>query len=246
MKMKGRTPETIQTYQRKLNLLYEWLPSDKKIEPKTLERWRNSLLDEGYAPRTVNLCMSAANSLLQICERRDLQIGKPLQPKNDVQPELTRNEYLRLLHTARSQEKEQEYLLIKVFATTGINVRDLHRLTIAAVKAGKITLPSDIVRVPNCLCEELLDYTKRRAICSGPVFITRNGTPYARTTVTAVIRRLFHDASVPEEKTNPRCLRKLYQTTQANIHTNISVLLDEAHDRLLETEQLVIGWRQEG
>lgn len=242
----GRTSETIQAYERKLYQLYEWLPADKKIEPGTLEKWRNSLVETGYAARTVNLCMSAANSMLQICGRRDLQIGKPLQPENDIQPELTRNEYLRLLFAARSQDKEPEYLLIKVFATTGINVRDLHKLTISAVRAGRITLLTEVVRVPSSLCEELLDYAKRKKIYSGPVFINRNGTPCTRTAISTSIRRLFRDAQVPEEKTNPRCLRRLYQTTQASIQTNISMLMDEAHDRLLETEQLAIGWKQGG
>lgn len=60
----SRALETVKTYRKKLYQLYEWLPEDKRIRWGTLEEWRKDLLDNGYAPRTVNLCISAANSLL--------------------------------------------------------------------------------------------------------------------------------------------------------------------------------------
>lgn len=241
---RGRTPETVQTYRIKLYLLYDWLPEEKQIARGTLEEWRESLLNEGYAVRTVNLCISAANSLLEACGRRNLQIGKPLEPKGDIQPELTRNEYLRLLSTARTLGKEREYLMVKVFAATGINIKELSRLTVEAAQAGKMTLPSAVLHIPECLREELLDFAKRNGIASRPVFVTRTHAPYSRTAVTALIQRLCYDARVPEEKANPRCLRKLYQTTQASIQANIALLVEQSHDRLLETEQLAIGWKQ--
>ena len=49
-------------------------------------------------------------------------------------------------------------------------------------------------------------------------------------------------AGVPEEKGSPRCLRKLYQSTRAGIERGISLLVDQAQDRLLEEEQLSVGW----
>ena len=241
---RGRTTETLKTYRAKLYLLYDWLPEEKKIMRDTLEEWREDLLAEGYAARTVNLCISAANSLLEACGRRELQIGKPLEPESDIQPELTRTEYLRLLSTARMLEKEPEYLLVKVFAATGLNIKDLSRLTVEAAQAGKVNVSHSILHIPDCLREELLDFAKRRGILSGPLFVSRNGKPYHRSGVTAMIQRLCHDARVPEEKANPRCLRKLYQTTQAGIAANIALLVEQSHDRLLETEQLAIGWKQ--
>lgn len=50
---------------------------------------------------------------------------------------------------------------------------------------------------------------------------------------------------MPEEKANPRCLRKLYQATQESIRANLVLLMEQSYDRLLETEQLAIGWEQE-
>lgn len=242
----GRTSETVKTYRFKLYQLYDWLPEDKRICRGTLEEWRKDLLDSGYAPRTANLCMSAANSLLEVHGRRELQVGKPLEPEGDIQPELTRTEYLRLLSTARTLGREREYLMVKVFAATGISLQDLPRLTVEAARAGKIKLSASVVHIPNCLREELLDYAERKGISTGPLFVNRSGLPYTRNGVTSLIQRLCHDARVPEEKANPRCLKKLYQTTQASIQANIALLVEQSHDRLLETEQLAIGWKQEG
>ena len=49
---------------------------------------------------------------------------------------------------------------------------------------------------------------------------------------------------MPEEKGNPRCLKRLYQSTRAGIEDNISLLVEQAHSRLLEQEQLEIGWAE--
>ena len=67
----------------------------------------------------------------------------------------------------------------------------------------------------------------------------------SRTYVTISIRQLCRAARVPEEKGNPRCLKRLYQSTRAGIEANISLLVEQAHDRLLESEQSHIGWEED-
>ncbi|MCI8479260.1 MAG: hypothetical protein HFE97_13175 [Oscillospiraceae bacterium] len=66
----------------------------------------------------------------------------------------------------------------------------------------------------------------------------------SRTYVTLSIRQLCRAAQVPEEKGNPRCLKRLYQATRSGIEENIALLAEQAHDRLLEQEQLEIGWTE--
>ena len=240
----GCKPDTQKNYQVKLLQLYQYLPEDKRIRADTLTQWRDALVDAGYAPSTVNVCTAAANGLVIHCGHREFQVEKPLKASSAVQPELTRSEYLRLLSTARILGKEQEYLLIKVFGSTGLTVRDLPKLTVAAVQDGKLRLSSSVMYIPDCLRKELLVYIQREGLTSGPVFVTRAGTPFKRTSISSMIQRLSRDAQVPGDKVNPRCLKKLYQTTQASIHANVSLLVAQAYDRLLEAEQLAIGWNQ--
>ena len=74
------------------------------------------------------------------------------------------------------------------------------------------------------------------------MFVTRNGRPMYRTAVFDSIQRLSRDACVPEEKCNPRCLRRLWQATRADLAENVRWLVEQTHERLLEQEQRAIGW----
>ena len=77
---------------------------------------------------------------------------------------------------------------------------------------------------------------------AGPVFVTRSGKPLRRTQVTGEIQSLAGTARVAPEKCNPRCLRKLYLTTQAEIERSVQLLAEQAYERMLDTEQLAAGW----
>ena len=243
-----RTSESIQKYARDLDALYHFLPEEKRIYPETLSQWSGSLLGEGYAPRTVNSMVSVANSFLKWLGHRELQLTGQLNIAYD-QPELTRNEYLRLLSAARHLNKERTYLLVKVFTTVNITVLELPRLTVEAVRGDQVEFTANGVRylaaIPSCLRDELLDYARRSCIASGPIFVTRTGKPLGRTAVTAYIQSLAQTARVAPEKCNPRCLHKLYQSTMEGIETTVRILAEQSHERLLEQEQLLVGWQEE-
>ena len=242
----GRVEGTLKWYRRGLNRLYDDLPEDKTIRHGTLERWREKLVKEGYAPSTINSYLSVNNAYLDFVGHREYQLANQLKLETELQPELTRTEYLRLLQTARTLGRERVYLLVKLFGTTGLTVQELEKVTVEAVKEGKLTVtPSrskQVLRIPDGLQSELLDYAKRNGYLSGPIFLTKEGTPMSRTYVSTIIRQLCAAAKVSEEKGNPRCLKRLYQTTRAGIEDNIALLVEQAHNRLLEKEQFEIGW----
>ena len=125
---RGCAPDTIATYRRSLMKLYSFLPPEKKVYSDTLEFWRVELLEK-YTVRTANACVSAVNGYLEYHGVRSLQITKPLPLPKDMGPELTRAEYLHMLEEAICEGNERAYLLTKVFACTGITVRELQYLT---------------------------------------------------------------------------------------------------------------------
>ena len=245
---RGRRPETIQVYRPKLEAFYHFLPEDKRVAADTLELWRAALLREGYSPGTANTHVSAANGLLAYLGRRDLQLIGQLDTEGEIQPELSRTEYLRLLATARNLGRERTYLMVKVFALTGIRVSELNRVTVRAVEEGRVLTACDgraqYVLIPACLRKELTVYLRRVGITAGPVFVTRSGRPMRRTQVSGEIRTLCRDARVDGDKSNPRCLRRLYQVTQERIRDSVQILAEQAHERMLEEEQLTVGWEQ--
>ena len=137
LRVRHRTEETIQNYRTSLGQLYRDLPEGKPLGRETLSWWQGRLLASGYTPRTVNRALSVANSFFAFLGHRELQTSAFLEPPRDVAPpELTRREYLRMLQTARTLGKERTYLLIKLFATTGLTVQQLPCVTVEAVEGG--------------------------------------------------------------------------------------------------------------
>ena len=138
--------------------------------------------------------------------------------------------------------------LVKIFALAGIRVGELPQVTVERVRAGRLPVRTGrerrYVPLPACLQGELLDFARRLGLTAGPVFCTRNGKGMSRTQVTEEIQTLCHDARVEEEKGTPRCLRKLYLATRAEVERGVRLLAEQSYERMLDTEQLAAGWAE--
>ncbi len=243
---RGRTPDTVERYRRNLRKLIELLPEERYVRRGTLIKYRQALLNAGYAPRTVNVYIASANSYVAYMGHREYQLLDGLEAEKKLAPELTRNEYIHLLQTARLLERERSYLLIKLFASADLPVQELTKITVQAAQAGQAVIGEGggrrNVRLPRCLCRELLDYARRNGIQEGPLFLTKDRAPMDRTYVTSSIRDLCVLAKVPVEKGNPRCLRRLYLARRKAIEDNVALLVEQALERQLDEEQLSVGW----
>ena len=96
-----RVEGTIKFYRRKLIQFYEALPEDKRIRHGFMESWRVSLLKK-YKPASVNASQSAVNAFLDYIGHREYQLVGQIKEEKLPQPELSRAEYLHLLHTAKA------------------------------------------------------------------------------------------------------------------------------------------------
>lgn len=237
---------TVDAYQRALHALYDYLPEEKRICVSSLVEWQKEMISDGYALRTVNTRTSAVNRFLEYIGKRELQIPPVSIPKDDARPELTRAEYLRLLHTAKQAGKERIYFIMKTICCAGVRVQELPQITAEAVQQGRVTLKGQCgereIQIPAVLRRELKDFALRRGIASGPLFLTRGGTPVNRVNISSGIKKLCRDARVPEEKGNPRCLLKLHQNTYENIQNSVADLVQREYLSLLEQEQATAGW----
>ncbi len=243
LERRGRSKGTLYTYRRKMEQLYALLPEDKLILSGTLQQLREDMISEGTPNSTINIFCAAVNGFLDFSGRRDLQVREALDQAETIPPELTRGEYLRLLSAARTMEARKTYLLIKIFANTGLYVRELSLITAEAMREGRVFVPQrGIVYLPKALCSELLDYCGSTGCIKGPVFTTATGKALNRGAVNAMIRRLSEPAKVEQEKCNPLTLRRLYLSTQEGIQRSLALLMEQSNDRLFEQEQLIIGW----
>jgi len=158
-------------------------------------------------------------------------------------PELTRDEYIRLLSAAKVQGKERLYFIIKLFACTGIKLPQLQRLTIEQVRsAGRNAGTSSAEYIPKILRMELIEYAERREIASGRLFHTRSGSEMDRSNLCHEIQDLAEAAHVDAEKCNPRALIYLYRNTQKDIQDSLRDQVIRVNEKMLEKEQEMIGW----
>lgn len=246
LRRQGRREDIVRSCEKTFRQFYDALPEDKVIRRDSLSRWRDRLLEEGYAIRTANSKVSVVNSLLESMGCREYQVTGQLDPKAYLSPELTRQEYIRMLQTARALGDERAYLLTKLFATTGLAVVDLPLVTVEAVKGGSVLVKNgkkeELVRFPECLQADLLHYAEMNGRTGGTVFTQKSGAPLARTQVSLYIQKLAEAARVPTEKGNIRALRQLYKSTVSSIEANFDQLVRQAYECQLEMEQLSVGW----
>ena len=240
----GKTSSTLETYKYDLKHLYQILPDDKCISDGTLREIKANMLANGLALRSVNRFSSCVNSLLQWSGRPDLKDITHMLPKreDDVQPELTRQEYLRLLSAAKHLGKEKAYLLTKVFALTGLNIEDLPLLTVENIRSGQVETKWRIIKIPPSLRPELISFARKEGITEGPVFITRNDRDLGRSAVNRMLKVLCNTARVMPEKVNPMCLQRLYQTTMNGIRDTYEPMVERSYELMLEKEQRLAGW----
>lgn len=242
----GRREDSVRGNQKTLQHFFNFLPQEKLVQRDSLEIWRDQLLRDGYAIRTVNSKVSLINGLLESMDCREFQVSGQLKPEQYCAPELTRQEYVRMLQTAKILGDQRGYLLTKLFATTGLAVLDLPKVTVETVNSGSVQVQAGasmrLLYFPECLKEDLLRYARAKGRYSGMIFTKRNGEPLERTQVSLYIRRLASDARVPVEKGNIRCLRQLYKNTISGIEANFDLLVQQAYARQLELEQLSVRW----
>ncbi|MEE0434845.1 MAG: site-specific integrase [Peptococcaceae bacterium] len=249
LRAEGYTADSVLSYRSNLYQFYHALPEDKQIDQHTARHWRDHLLAQGYHPATINQRLSSINSFLKHLGVPEYQLFERLEEPKEVQPALSRQEYLRLLSAAKQRNQLRTYLLIKVFAVLGLSIQELPFVTAEAVAAGQIACQAKKnhavpTRISGTLKKELEAYMKANGIQKGPVFITEKGTPLNRSTVTTSIQRLAEDARVEPAKCTPRCLRKLCQSTWDDLQDNLSALLVQTYEQMLEQEQVLYGWER--
>lgn len=244
---RGCKQGTLENYRRSLLNFFDWLPEGKRVSREKVYEYQEYLIGK-YTSRTVNMKMTAINGILGFLDLREYQSTvKASVDDTAIQPELSRNEYLRMLSAAKAIGDERLYLIIKLFGTTGIAVQEFDKVTVEAVRSGTIvTFPNRnrlALRIPACVQSELLEYAKEKGVKSGPIFLTREGRPLGRTTLSNMVPHIARYAKVEENKCTPRCLQKLYAETWDTIKSNVNVMLQMAYDKLLEQEQVIYGWQ---
>ena len=215
---RGCKQGTLENYRRSLLNFFDWLPEGKRVSREKVYEYQEYLIGK-YTSRTVNMKMTAINGILGFLDLREYQSTvKASVDDTAIQPELSRNEYLRMLSAAKAIGDERLYLIIKLFGTTGIAVQEFDKVTVEAVRSGTIVTFPNRNRLgpadPRLRAKRALRVRQgKRGKIGAPSSSRGRAGPLGRTTLSNMVPHIARYAKVEENKCTPRCLQKLYAET---------------------------------
>lgn len=200
-----------------------------------------------YAVSSVNSMLAALNSFFDFTGWHDCKVKQLKQQRQVYCPEekeLTKEEYYRLVQTAKTIKKERLGLIIQTICSTGIRISELNFITVESVQSGIAYVDckgkSRQIFLPHKLKMLLLQYLRKNHIRQGPVFITRAGNPINRSNVWREMKNLCQTAKVKEMKVFPHNLRHLFARTYYKMEKDISKLADLLGHSSINTTRIYI------
>jgi site-specific recombinase XerD len=238
---------TIEKYLHDLRTFLEYLGEETAVTKETVIRYKQQLIERQYAATTVNASLVSLNSFFKRMGWYDC-IVKLLKIQREAfrsqERELSRDEYLRLLKTAKSCGNVRLYFVIETLGSTGIRISELKYITVEAVRQGHTHVAlkgkNRTILIPEALCRELRRYAKSRGIQSGSIFITRNGKPLNRCYVFREMKKLCGDAGVNPKKVFPHNLRHLFACMYYKVEKDIARLADILGHSSIDTTRIYL------
>lgn len=246
LRREERAKGTREKYLRDLRAFRAWL-EDRGVDKEQVAAWKGHLLEQGYAPVTVNSMLASLHSFFRFagwtgCQVKYVNIQRRLF--RESQRELTRQDYQRLTDTAHQLGKIRLELLLESIAATGVRVSEVRYLTVEAAQRGRaeISLKGKIrvVLLPGKLCRKLLKYAKKNHIATGEIFITRRRKSLSRRQIWAEMKALCEKAGVEPSKVFPHNLRHLFATAFYQTSRDIVKLADVLGHSSIETTRIYL------
>ena len=227
-----RSAATIEKYGRDVLAFLSWLSDREEISKEVVVGYKQAIIGK-YKTTSANSMLVSVNRFLDFIGKKDCQVKlfkiqrNPFRKKDK---ELTKEEYNRLILAAKAKSSSRLFLMIQAICSTGIRVSEHRFITREALERGRITIYNKgkerVVFLPKKLKKCLLQYCRQNGIYSGPVFVTKNGTPVNRCNVWAEMKALCKEAGVSPEKVFPHNLRHLFALTYYRVQKDIAHLAD--------------------
>lgn len=227
-----RSAATIEKYGRDVLAFLSWLSDREEISKEVVVGYKQAIIGK-YKTTSANSMLVSVNRFLDFIGKNDCQVKlfkiqrNPFRKKDK---ELTKEEYNRLILAAKAKASSRLFLMIQAICSTGIRVSEHRFITREALERGRITIYNKgkerVVFLPKKLKKCLLQYCRQNGIYSGPVFVTKNGTPVNRCNVWAEMKALCKEAGVSPEKVFPHNLRHLFAVTYYRMQKDIVHLAD--------------------
>lgn len=246
LKSEEKSENTIEKYIRDVRTFAAYV-GDTEISKETVITYKNKLLSESYAARSVNSMLASLNGLFSFLGWNDLKV-KSIKLQRQIycpeEKELTKAEYIRLINTAKQKGNERLDLLLQTICGTGIRVSELQYITVEAVKCGEAVVSlkgkTRSVFIVRKLQKKLLRYVAEQRITTGAIFITRNGKLMSRTNIWREMKSLCEQADVNPKKVFPHNLRHLFARAFYSVEKDIAKLADILGHSNIDTTRIYI------
>ena len=240
-----RSPATLEKYLREVRQFAAFL-GGREVTRELAAAWREEL-SARQSPATVNGKLTALDRLLAFlgwedCRVKHLRVQRQLF--RDSARELSREEYARLVETARRLGRGRLSLLMETICATGIRVSEVRYITAEAVREGRteIALKGKIrtILLPGKLCRKLEKDARQKKITSGELFLTRSGRPMSRKQIWAEMKGVCRAAGVAPSKVFPHNLRHLFARCFYRVSRDVAKLADVLGHSSIETTRIYL------
>lgn len=246
LKSEEKSENTIEKYIRDVRTFSDYA-DETEITKETVIAYKNRLLSDNYATRSINSMLASINSLLTFLGWADLKV-KSIKLQRQIycpeEKELTKAEYMRLVNTAKQKGNERLNLLLQTICGTGIRVSELQYITVEAAKCGEAVVSlkgkTRSVFIVRELQKKLLCYAAEQRITSGAIFTTRTGKPMSCTNIWREMKSLCAQARVNPQKVFSHNLRHLFARTFYGIEKDIAKLADILGHSSINTTRIYI------
>lgn len=223
---------TIQKYKSDAATFLRYLGNERRVDKSRVLAYKEWLVTH-YAVSSVNSMLASVNQFLIFLECRELTV-KPLKVQRSLflkeEKELSKEEYRKLVKTARQEGKEQIALCMETIAATGIRISELRYFTVEKVKKGRIEICNKgkyrRIFLTDDIRKKLLHYCKTAGVREGQIFVTRTGKPKDRSNLWKEMKRLKEKAGVCASKIFPHNFRHLFARVYYNCTKDLAGLAD--------------------
>ena len=241
-----KSKNTCEKYIRDVRAFASYM-NGANVAKEAVIAYKNKLLSENYAARSINSMLASLNSLFSFLSWADCRV-KSIKLQRQIycseEKEMTKAEYLRLVNTAKRKGNERLSLLIQTICGTGIRVNELQYITVEAVKCGEAVVSlkgkTRSVFIVRELQKKLLRYAAEQKISSGELFITRTGKSMSLTNIWREMKNLCEQSGVNPQKVFPHNLRHLFARTFYGIEKDIAKLADILGHSNINTTRIYI------
>lgn len=246
LQARERRPATVEKYCREVRAFARGMKPGQAVTKELVLAWKADQARR-HAPGTVNGKIAALNAFFDFLHRADCKV-KPLRRQRelfrDPGRELDKEDYLRLLGTAKKSGNWRLYYLMETLASTGVRVSEVQYITVQSLQAGQVWVEGKgkdrLVLLTAKLCKALSKYCRKRGIASGPVFVTRTGRPLDRSNIWKELQALCRKAGVEGKRVFPHNFRHLFARAFYALEKDIAKLADLLGHASVETTRIYI------